>query len=77
MVRKKSGLSIESELIEAIDAYAKRLEGRTPGLKVSRNDAASIILRRGLLAIESDESAASHEMTSVPRSRKRRKRADD
>jgi len=38
----------ENELLKRIDAYAERVEGNTPGLKLTRADAVRVLLVRGL-----------------------------
>src|SRR5215813_4083283 len=39
---------LENELLKRIDAFAKHLEGKTPGIKLTRADAVRVILVRGL-----------------------------
>ena len=46
---------LENELLKRIDAYAKRLEDQTPGLKLARADAVRILLVRGLAEVEGPE----------------------
>src|SRR5262249_42987911 len=43
---------LENELIKRLDAYAKRLEGERPGLKVARVDAVRVLLLRALADVE-------------------------
>lgn len=38
---------LENELLKRIDAYAKRLEEETPGIKLARADAVRALLLRG------------------------------
>jgi hypothetical protein len=40
-----------------IDAYAERLEGNTPGLKLARVDAVRVVLLRGLAQVEEPEAS--------------------
>jgi hypothetical protein len=46
---------LENELLKRIDAYAKRLEDQTPGLKLARADTVRILLGRGLAEVEGPE----------------------
>ena len=46
---------LENELLKRIDAYAKRLEDDTPGLKLGRADTVRILLARGLAEVEGPE----------------------
>jgi len=46
---------LENELVKRIDAFAKRLEEETPGIRVARTDAVRAILLRGLLELEKDQ----------------------
>ncbi len=46
---------LENELLKRIDAYAKRLEEETPGLKLGRADTVRVLLTRGLSAVEGPE----------------------
>src|SRR5713226_1714048 len=48
---------LENELLKRIDAYAKRLEHETPGLKLARADAVRILLVRGLAEVEGPEAS--------------------
>jgi hypothetical protein len=43
---------LENDLLKRIDAYAKRLEEETPGIKLARADAVRAILLRGLEELE-------------------------
>jgi hypothetical protein len=43
---------LEEELLKRIDAYAKRLEQATPGLRLARVDAVRVLLLRGLDEVE-------------------------
>jgi len=44
-------------VLKRIDAYAKRLEDQTPGLKLARADAVRILLVRGLAEVEGPEAS--------------------
>jgi len=46
---------LENDLLKRIDAYAKQLEGATPGLKLGRADTVQILLARGLSVVEGPE----------------------
>ncbi len=46
---------LEEGLLKRIDAYAKRLEQATPGLKLARVDAVRVLLLRGLEEVEGNE----------------------
>ncbi len=43
---------LESELLKRIDAYVKRLQDETPGLKLARADAVRVLLLRALAQVE-------------------------
>lgn len=45
---------LDDELVERIDAYAKRLAVKTPGIEYSRADAVRALLARALDAVEAD-----------------------
>jgi len=49
------GFRFETELLKRIDAYGKRLEGETPGLKLARVDVVRILLMRALSQVEGPE----------------------
>ncbi len=57
---------LENELLKRIDAYAKRLEDQTPGLKLARADAVRILLVRGLSEVKGGRKARA---SSAPRTR--------
>ena len=44
-----------NELLKRIDAFAKHLEGKTPGIRLARADAVRVILVRGLAELEKDQ----------------------
>ena len=46
---------LENELLKRIDAYAKRIEAETPGIKLARADAVRALLLRGLAQVEEPE----------------------
>ena len=48
---------LEDELLKRIDAYAKRLEEATPGLKLARVDAVRVLLLKGLEEVEKDRAS--------------------
>jgi hypothetical protein len=45
---------LDHELLKRIDAFAKRLEEQTPGIKLARADAVRAILLRGLEELENE-----------------------
>jgi len=50
---------LENELLSRIDAFAKRLEEQTPGIKLARADAVRAILLKGLEELENVSSSGS------------------
>ncbi len=46
---------LENELLKRIDAYAKRIESETPGIKLARADAVRALLLRALAQVEEPE----------------------
>jgi hypothetical protein len=46
---------LDNELLKRVDAYAKRLEEQTPGIRLARTDAIRAILLRGLAELEKDQ----------------------
>ncbi len=45
---------LDNELLKRIDAYAKRIEEQSPGIKLARADAVRAILLRGLEELENE-----------------------
>jgi hypothetical protein len=46
---------LDNELLKRVDAYAKRLEDQTPGIRLARTDAIRAILLRGLAELDKDQ----------------------
>ena len=55
--RERPNLFESPLVLKRIDAYAKRLEDQTPGLKLARADAVRILLVRGLAEVEGPEAS--------------------
>lgn len=53
---KNVGVRMSDELAERIDKYAERLSNQADGAKISRSNAARILIEKGLAAIEKEES---------------------
>ncbi|WP_345861247.1 hypothetical protein [Shewanella algae] len=53
---KNVGVRMSDELAERIDKYAERLSNQADGAKISRSNAARILIEKGLATVEKGES---------------------